>query len=301
MGSRNCLADHGVFPREISGAIVEGNSFFVSGVAVDTVCHGAPVPRSEDMALLRKFKAALNDMPLGKLPMPSLEPLQPFIDLACGALRPFFEAFVSRHPVYISGIPPLQAIFRAYTRNGEYSPADAVPVALGFVGTLVGMSSVVSTGFSEALAAQSGLPESLKFPAGVTGNRAFSSVFAPNDVAEINIGVGEGRSFGEAAFLGVSITELTDARTYKGDVVPLRDSLRFFETSEGYIGVGPDLIRLGDVVTVLKGSNCPAILRLQEEERYKHVGLCFVEGLVRGEAKGLILEGKCHVKRFEVM
>ncbi|KAK3350269.1 heterokaryon incompatibility protein-domain-containing protein [Lasiosphaeria hispida] len=303
LAGSNCEADQHVFPRNTPAALIEGNSLLVSGVIIDTVSHVAPFPRSEQMAPLRQYTASVNNMsaPIGRQNMPPMETLQPLMDLAGGALRPFFDDFVSRHSVYTTGIPPLQAIFRAYMRDGKCSPGETASVALGFVGTLVGMSCVASPERRARLAGPEGvLPESLGFPGGVTGNRAFSAVFAPGGGAVIDIGVGEGKRFAEATFQGAGIGELTDAHMYNEDIHPLRNSWRFFETSRGYIGIGPDLIQAGDVVAVLKGSRRPAVLR-PGEGAYRHVGLCYVEGLVRGEARELVREGKCRVERLKVV
>ncbi|KAM6511811.1 hypothetical protein FALCPG4_016804 [Fusarium falciforme] len=53
---------------------------------------------------------------------------------------------------------------------------------------------------------------------------------------------------------------------------------RLAETSLGYVGIFPLHVQSGDVVCVLNGLHCPAVLRKAGED-YRFVGTCFVQGL----------------------
>lgn len=53
---------------------------------------------------------------------------------------------------------------------------------------------------------------------------------------------------------------------------------RLAETSLGYIGIFPLYVQPGDVVCVMNGLRCPAVLR-KVGEYYEFVGTCFVQGL----------------------
>lgn len=55
-----------------------------------------------------------------------------------------------------------------------------------------------------------------------------------------------------------------------------------FATEEGRIGLGPYLMRRGDVVTALVGSRVPIILR-PEDSVYRYLGEAYVEGIMYGE------------------
>jgi hypothetical protein len=63
---------------------------------------------------------------------------------------------------------------------------------------------------------------------------------------------------------------------------------RFFTTEKGYIGLGPEASRVGDLVCVLLGGPLPYILR-RSETSFKLIGESYVHGLMRGEA--IHLEG----------
>jgi hypothetical protein len=54
-------------------------------------------------------------------------------------------------------------------------------------------------------------------------------------------------------------------------------------TKTGYLGLAPVAVRPGDVIAVLFGSNCPAILRPYGDDLYHVVGECYIHGLMDGE------------------
>ena len=58
---------------------------------------------------------------------------------------------------------------------------------------------------------------------------------------------------------------------------------RFFVSKTGYIGTGPRVMQLGDVVVVLYGSTVPFILR-PNTETYMLIGQAYVDGIMFGEA-----------------
>lgn len=58
---------------------------------------------------------------------------------------------------------------------------------------------------------------------------------------------------------------------------------RFFVTTEGRIGIGPDTMKEGDIVTILFGGKIPYVLRLSGT-RYRFIGECYVPGLMSGES-----------------
>ena len=57
----------------------------------------------------------------------------------------------------------------------------------------------------------------------------------------------------------------------------------FFTTKKGYMGLGSQAMRVGDVVTILAGSEVPLILR-QAGEIFHLVGESYVHGIMNGEA-----------------
>jgi hypothetical protein len=84
----------------------------------------------------------------------------------------------------------------------------------------------------------------------------------------------------------------------------LCDKRYLFLTSNGFLGLGSETIREGDVLCVLGGGETPFILRqvrsldashALENHRpvYGLLGECYVEGLMRGEAINHLASGKC--------
>jgi hypothetical protein len=59
--------------------------------------------------------------------------------------------------------------------------------------------------------------------------------------------------------------------------------LRIFLTADGYLGIGPPAMRVGDQVCILYGSGLPFILRALQT-RYRLIGCCYVQGIMQGEA-----------------
>lgn len=59
---------------------------------------------------------------------------------------------------------------------------------------------------------------------------------------------------------------------------------RLFRTSKGYIGVGPETMVPGDMVTLLFGGRVPFLLRQLDQRGYRLVGDCYVQGIMHGEA-----------------
>jgi hypothetical protein len=58
---------------------------------------------------------------------------------------------------------------------------------------------------------------------------------------------------------------------------------RFFITYAGRMGIGPDVMRQGDIVAVLFGGKVPYLLR-PVASGYKFLGECYVRDLMSGEA-----------------
>ncbi|KAK8057866.1 HET-domain-containing protein [Apiospora saccharicola] len=63
---------------------------------------------------------------------------------------------------------------------------------------------------------------------------------------------------------------------------------RFFVTSGGRMGVGPDNLAKGAVVCVIQNLDFPLLLDHGSEGRYRLLGVCYVSGIMHGEA----LEGR---------
>jgi hypothetical protein len=77
-------------------------------------------------------------------------------------------------------------------------------------------------------------------------------------------------------------------------IAALQDTLhgwRFVVTKNGYIGVVPNMTKVGDVIAILKGGSVPFVLKRSEKRdgAFRLVGECYVHCLMNGE--GLSLPG----------
>jgi hypothetical protein len=74
---------------------------------------------------------------------------------------------------------------------------------------------------------------------------------------------------------------------------------RSFETTTGYVGMGPEGMAKGDELYILNGCKWPVILRKRDDE-YAFVGIGFVLGLMTGEASQLIRDENVAPQRILV-
>ncbi|KAH6672306.1 hypothetical protein B0J14DRAFT_70569 [Halenospora varia] len=64
---------------------------------------------------------------------------------------------------------------------------------------------------------------------------------------------------------------------------------RFIVTKLGYVGIAPNLVKVGDVITCFSGAGVPFVLRGcgrigKDREEWRLVGECYVHGIMQGEA-----------------
>jgi len=66
---------------------------------------------------------------------------------------------------------------------------------------------------------------------------------------------------------------------------------RMIRTAQGYIGLASGTARVGDLLSICKGSGVPLVLRpFENSRRWEHVGDAYVHGIMQGE---LFQESKC--------
>jgi hypothetical protein len=70
-----------------------------------------------------------------------------------------------------------------------------------------------------------------------------------------------------------------------------------FRTQQGYIGLGPFILRPGDVVCVFYGSRVPFILR-PVGDRFQFLGECYLHGIMNGEA---LSDGRNMSQTFQIL
>ena len=74
----------------------------------------------------------------------------------------------------------------------------------------------------------------------------------------------------------------------------------FARTGRGYYVLGPAALEAGDVVCVLFGGKVPFCLR-PVGRCYLLVGECYVHGLMKGEAIGMLARGELHERIFDIV
>jgi hypothetical protein len=209
----------------------------------------------------------------------------------------FCQRYLERHDggMYVTGIPPLQAVLRLLTQDKDclndrarlQIPSDKfVLLALQFVGALCAFS-VENRGAGLEGVLRNTLPK-LGLSAGANFATSFSHRFLGADSPlcswESSQAVLDGQS---AAWIRI------DDR--------LRGMLRgrcFFHTDSEYLGVGPDTMIAGDLLYGLKDCLYPIILR-PVESHYEVVGACIVQGFMDGEIQ-TILDGESDLELIEI-
>ena len=74
---------------------------------------------------------------------------------------------------------------------------------------------------------------------------------------------------------------------------------RLFYSKKGYFGLGPAVMRPGDIVCVLFGAQVPFILR-RKDSRYQLVGESYVHGIMHGEAIEMMEDGELEKQTFSI-
>ena len=59
---------------------------------------------------------------------------------------------------------------------------------------------------------------------------------------------------------------------------------RLFASKRGYLGLGPAVILVGDIIAVILGLDTSLVLRRAGSDSYRIVGEAYVHGIMDGEA-----------------
>jgi hypothetical protein len=89
----------------------------------------------------------------------------------------------------------------------------------------------------------------------------------------------------------------------RGNIVAkmaLLESNCLFQTDRGYLGLGPKAMRSGDSIAVLFGCRNPVVLR-PVGSYHRHLGPCFILGLMEGEAIRELLMGLQVAREFQII
>jgi hypothetical protein len=223
-----------------------------------------------------------------------------------GAIE-FFHDFVARYPRYITGNPPLQAIFRVATcRVGAEYSRSLFYEAVAFLRRLLSSAKEAK---DEADIHREGGLEELVFsmlawyitvlgPLGFHFRDGFN--MAPL-IRELMLPQSDVADFCIPDFVldgDLTIHEALNSLTLRLGTHAFDERTVFFETANGFLGLGPKGVEVGDHVCILKGYNNPAILR-REGAHNVFVSPAFVEGLMEGEAAELVRLGDASIQ-FEI-
>ncbi|PQE03876.1 hypothetical protein CJF30_00006585 [Rutstroemia sp. NJR-2017a BBW] len=99
--------------------------------------------------------------------------------------------------------------------------------------------------------------------------------------------------------------DLSTSRIYSDDFFDYRSSVhwesrRMITTAAGYVGLGGNVCKSGDVICVIYGCATPIILR-GKGNAFQLVGEAYIHGIMNGEALKGISSGKYTVRDFELL
>jgi hypothetical protein len=239
-----------------------------------------------------------------------------------GRMLQYCIDFVSRTQVYITGVPPLQAILHVLMMRHEY-PEEAYPEE-AYSEEAYPEVAYPEEQYPEETASKEASEEDQHYHLLALGFLRYLLFISELDVKPQErfqlLGLSTGdefpKSFEKLVYpdckflkndlpnLSTEFTRtegsLVDAtRNVMRHVIRYEDAFRFIETSSGYLGLAPGGASIGDTICVLKGCETPVVLR-KVDEHYVHVGTCFVLGLMEGESAEMLETGRTKIQRFEI-
>jgi heterokaryon incompatibility protein (HET) len=248
-------ADSGVFHDSISAPMVKELILVVTGVNIDSISRVENAPHEDT-----------------------------WFD---GSMLGYFKDFVTRNPMYVGGIPPLQAILRAIKLDSTCEVNEGLVLyAYNMLQFFLAVDQLNLKTHLEELGIGTGKEFDTNFPDCVFPDfKTSKGGWWKNFLAEPTDSSNEYRT--ELRFTVIS------------DLTWLRKRWRFCETTTGYFGLAPLNTRPGDLVCIIDGCHTPVIMR-KKEDQYLFVGCCFIVGLMTGEAKQLVESRSLDVQKFEM-
>ncbi|KAG0558621.1 hypothetical protein KC19_10G041500 [Ceratodon purpureus] len=206
-----------------------------------------------------------------------------------GSMLRYIEDFISRHPTYKTGIPPLQALVRVLrVDKGTPTNDELIIYAFHLIRLLAWRDS---ENLDDHLSA-------LGLAAGEDWDDFFVNMIFPEY---------KGLDIAWWYYLWVNpedyVSELRPdiQRSVLVKKFQVSRRWRLFETVGGYLGLAPLHTKPGAILSVLHGSGTPVLLRKNELGQYELIGTCFALGLMHGEAAELVKAGKCVVDNIEIV
>ncbi|KAK3936634.1 heterokaryon incompatibility protein-domain-containing protein [Diplogelasinospora grovesii] len=286
-------ADNDMFAPSVSGASVNmaDMSLIVSGVEVDVVALVHEIPGAEEIELhvsemvevMKKVRSVFMEK------VSPTRTTKPQGSTAAGERKS------------ISAQDTKPGIREAYPPAGDFSSLVGPPHAPGSHGPYHYAGSELSQNICDVWPrSEAENLQDLGFALDDTFDITFhKKMFPVNDNLLNQISAFKGnllRELREFEPIG-GIAELLELQTRIGE---LTRSWRLIETEKGHLGLAPKGSKLGDVVTVLKGSRVPVILR-ERGDHFVHVGTSFILDLTDGELSGCVEAGKFSIKEFRIL
>jgi hypothetical protein len=104
----------------------------------------------------------------------------------------------------------------------------------------------------------------------------------------------------EDKFLIQMMADRGSAHQFVQDMTWTSMCRKVFRTAEGHIGLGPRIMREGDICVVLLGAVYPMVLRRSNKD-LQLVGPALLHGFMNGEAEKLCRDGKLQEQGFEII
>jgi hypothetical protein len=76
---------------------------------------------------------------------------------------------------------------------------------------------------------------------------------------------------------------------------------RFFMTTRGYFGIGPERLQTWDTVAVLFGGKTPYVLTAAADSCFKFLGECYVHGIMDGEVVNMLNKGELKEQTVQLL
>jgi hypothetical protein len=101
------------------------------------------------------------------------------------------------------------------------------------------------------------------------------------------------------AYRNMDISSVLDTtvRGYQNDAYHVCKQRRFFWTKNGTFGLGPQCMRIGDIVVVLYGGNTPYVLR-PRDGKYLFLGQAYVDRIMQGQLVKEVEAGRLQEQVF---
>lgn len=258
-------ASFGIFGSDVPIARISGQILSVAGIQVQTLSHLGASPTVEGCSDKRFLS--------------------------------FIRDFSARHPKYATGIPTLQAIYRAVTTSTTYGfNVSNLLRAQTFVHFLMNNVFVKHDDVENIRRKLVGFGLPLSGPDAHfdISNTFFSHIdIGPDEIESTSAKIGIPDS------MELYQEEISNARMQLSRDLRVNEQRRLFETDSGYLGLAPEKAAEGDLVCILSGYEMVALLP-KCDSSYIFVGPCFVLGLMGGEVMAYLDAGQTKIKIFDI-